>query len=152
MPPESPLRTGGCLCGQIRIEVTTAALLTMACHCRGCQRLSASAFSLSEMYRADGFRLTQGDPVVGALHGPSKYLYCPHCLNWLFTRPAGLAAFVNVRTTLFDEVSDGAPFMETVVCEKLPWATTGALRSFETFPEESDFPELLAAFRATVAP
>ena len=151
MTSESPLRTGGCLCGQVRFEVDAAEILTMACHCRGCQRLSASAFSLSNMYRTDGFRVTRGAPVIGALHGPSRYLYCPHCLNWLFTRPAGLAAFVNVRATMLDEVSPMPPFMETMTRERLPWATTGARHSFETFPTDKAFPDLLAAFRAFVA-
>jgi hypothetical protein len=142
------LRTGGCLCGKVRFEATCAPILTLACHCRGCQRLSASAFSLSEMIPVDGFRLTEGEPVVGALHGPSRYLYCPYCLNWLFTRPEGLDAFIMVRATLFDDCADFAPFIETMTKDKLAWATTPAAHSFDTFPGEADFPELIRAFAA----
>ncbi|MBW4665756.1 MAG: hypothetical protein KME01_16440 [Chroococcus sp. CMT-3BRIN-NPC107] len=35
---------GSCRCGH-RIKVSVPPLLTMACHCTGCKRLTASAFS-----------------------------------------------------------------------------------------------------------
>ena len=38
---------GGCRCDRLRLLITEAPLVTMACHCAGCQRMSASAFSLS---------------------------------------------------------------------------------------------------------
>ena len=142
------IRRGACLCGQVRFEVSGAPTLTLACHCRGCQRLSASAFSLSEMIPIGDFRLVEGEPVVGALHGPSRYLYCPHCLNWLFTRPEGLDAFIMVRATLFDDCADFAPFIETMTKDKLSWVTTPAVRSFEAFPAPEDFGEALQAFAA----
>jgi len=37
---------GGCRCGQVRMRISALPILTMACHCKGCQRMSASAFSL----------------------------------------------------------------------------------------------------------
>lgn len=55
-------REGGCLCGKVRFRITAPPLLTIACHCKGCQRLTASAFSLSVGVPADGFEVTQGDP------------------------------------------------------------------------------------------
>ena len=40
----------------------------MACHCAGCQRMTASAFSLSEAsIRPSAFRLTPGEPVLGGI-------------------------------------------------------------------------------------
>lgn len=62
-------KTGQCRCGQVRFTVSQAPLLTMACHCRGCQRMSASAFSLSAAIPLEGFAVTQGEPVIGGLHG-----------------------------------------------------------------------------------
>ena len=37
---------GGCRCGAVRLRVTKPPLLAAACHCTGCQSMSASAFSL----------------------------------------------------------------------------------------------------------
>ena len=61
----------------------------MACHCTGCQRMTASAFSLSALYPSSGFEVTEGRPVIGGLHGPARHFFCPHCMSWLFTRPEG---------------------------------------------------------------
>lgn len=34
--------TGGCRCGRVRIRITAPPMLTTACHCTDCQRMSAS--------------------------------------------------------------------------------------------------------------
>ena len=31
---------GGCRCGQVRLKISAPPLLTMACHCTGCQKMS----------------------------------------------------------------------------------------------------------------
>ena len=141
---------GSCMCGQVRMRVSAPPIMTAACHCRGCQRLSASAFSLTAMIPAEGVKVI-GETAIGALHGPSNYEYCPRCLNWLITRPAGMP-FVNVRPTMFDIPAWSTPFMETCVSEKLSWATTAAQRSFDQYPAEEDYGPLMQAFaQRTVA-
>ena len=102
--------TGGCRCGAVRFEVTAAPLLTMACHCRGCQRMTGSAYSLSAAIPSDGFRVTAGEPVIGGLHGATRHYFCGHCMSWLFTRPEGMDWFVNLRPTMLDEPGWFEPF------------------------------------------
>lgn len=137
---------GGCRCGRVRFRVSGEPLITMACHCTGCQRMTASAFSLSSLYPSDAFEVTAGEAVLGGLRGAARHYFCPDCMSWLFTRPAGMDAFVNVRSTMFDDTRSYRPFVETYTSEKLAWATTGAVRSFASFPPEEMFPELLAEF------
>ena len=82
---------GGCRCGAVRIRVTKPPLLTAACHCTGCQRMSASAFSLTLSVPADGFEVIEGEPVIGGLHGPQAHHYhCDRCKSWMFTRIEGM--------------------------------------------------------------
>jgi hypothetical protein len=138
---------GGCRCGQVRFRITAPPLLTMACHCTGCQRMTASAFSLSAAIPSDGFEVTQGAPVIGGLHGDAAHHYfCPHCMSWMFTRAVGLDWFVNVRATMLDDASGFTPFLETFTSEKLPWATTPAVHSFETFPDFEAYGDLTKAY------
>ena len=108
--------------------------------------MTASAFSLSALYPSGGFEVTSGEPVIGGLHGTPNHAFCPHCMSWLFSRPDGMEQFVVVRSTMFDDVDSEPPFIETHTSEKLPWATTQAVHSFEKFPPPEQFPRLLAAF------
>ncbi|HEY9623641.1 MAG TPA: GFA family protein [Crinalium sp.] len=138
--------TGQCRCGQVQFEVNSEPLITMACHCTGCQRMTASAFSLSTLYPSSAFQVTSGDPIIGGLHGATRHYFCPHCMSWLFTRPEGLDELVNVRATLMDDAQSFSPFIETYTDEKLPWVTTPAVHSFNKFPRLEDFPALLSEF------
>lgn len=137
---------GGCMCGGIRFRVNAAPLLTMACHCTGCQKLSASAYSLTIAVPSGGFTLTRGEPVRGGMHGPHGQLYCPHCKNWMFTHPHGLDFIVNLRATMLDEHHWYVPFVEVFTSEKLPWATTAAAHSFATQPDLDGYTPLIEAF------
>lgn len=139
---------GACLCGQVRMRISAPPLITMACHCTGCQKLSASAFSLTAMIPAAGFTVLQGKPQIGALHGASHYFYCPHCLNWLYTVPAAAPQFVNVRPTLFEVPAWSTPFIESFTSEKLAWASTPARHSFERFPAPEQYGMLVAEYAA----
>src|ERR1044071_9327675 len=104
---------GGCRGGQGRFRIGAPPLLTMACHCAGCQRMTSSAFSLSAAIPSEGFEVTQGEPVIGGLHGPTRHYFCPHCMSWMFTRAEGLDCFVNVRTPLLDDARWSTPCIET---------------------------------------
>jgi hypothetical protein len=146
MSDENSKATGQCRCGQVQFEVNSGALMTMACHCRGCQQMTGSAYSLTTLYPSSAFTVTRGEPVIGALHGPTRHFFCPYCMSWLFTRPEGMDQFVNVRSSLMDDAQSYSPFIETCITEKIPWASTPARHSFEQFPAPTDYAPLLAEF------
>ena len=139
---------GGCRCDRVRIRVGAAPLLTMACHCKGCQRMTASAYSLSAAIPSANFEVLSGEPVIGGLHGATHHYHCGYCMSWLFTRMDDMDWFVNLRVTMLDDSSWFSPFIETMTSEKLPWVVTPALHSFEHFPELSDYEWLGAEYAA----
>lgn len=144
--PQLPF-SGQCRCGKVRIEVSAAPIMTAACHCTGCQTMSSSAFSLTAMIPSSGFKVTEGKPVIGGLHGPQQHHYfCAYCMTWMFTRIEGVDAFVNVRPSLFDDHSWFVPFVETMTKEKLSWAQTPALYHYEAFPPLEDYEKLMGEF------
>ncbi len=146
--PNLPL-AGACRCGRLGIAVTAPPIMTSACHCRGCQRMSASAYSLTAMFPSDAFRVTAGTPVRGGIKGPQlEHNFCPDCLTWVFTRINGVGDFVNVRPTMFEDPRWTSPFIETMTSEKLPWASTPARHSFPGFPPVEDYGRLMAEFAA----
>lgn len=136
-----------CRCERIRMRVTKPPLLTMACHCAGCQRMTASAYSLSVAIPTDGFEV-EGEPVIGGMHGASRHYHCPHCKSWLFTRPEGMDELVNVRASMLDEHAWYAPYVETCTAEGYAWAKTGAAHSFPNIPPGGAFAPLIAEFAA----
>jgi len=140
---------GGRRCERVRIRVTSAPIVTFACHCDGCRRMASSAFSLTALFAADAFVVTKGEPVPGGLRSPElAHFFCAHCMTWMFTRPAQLPHVVNVRPTMLDEHAWFAPFAETFTKTRLPWAVTGAVHSFEEFPPMEAFDGLVKGFAA----
>jgi hypothetical protein len=65
-------------------------------------------------------------------------------MAWLFTQLEGVDSRINVRPTLCDDTSWVKPFIETMTQEKLPWATTPAVHSFDGFPSMEEFQGLQA--------
>jgi hypothetical protein len=131
------------------MRVTRPPLLTAACHCTGCQKMTASAYSLSLAVPADGFEVIRGEPAIGGLRGPqSHHHHCPACLSWLFTRNEGMEWFVNLRASVLDDHRWYQPHVELWTDEKLPWAATGARHSYPTVPEMAEFETLMAGYAA----
>ncbi len=72
-------QTGGCLCGNIRFEVSGAPGIQVVCHCRMCQRASGAAFMGLIFFEAADVKLTGETPKV--YQGSETLLrhFCPDC-------------------------------------------------------------------------
>ncbi|HTN16016.1 MAG TPA: GFA family protein [Sphingomonadaceae bacterium] len=138
---------GGCRCGELRFQVTLPPLLASVCHCRGCQRMSASAFSTTLTIPSAGFELMAGAPVTGGVHGREvHHNHCDRCKSWVFTTVEPDMGFVNLRATMLDDASWFEPYAEMQTAERLPWVATPAQRSFPHFPEMAEYAGLIAEF------
>ena len=114
--------------------------------------MTASAFSLSVGFPSEGFTVTKGEPVIGGLHGATRHYFCPHCMSWMFTRAEGFDWFVNLRATMLDDATSRfTPYIETWTSEKLPWATTPAVHSFEKVPDFEEFERLAEEYAQRAA-
>lgn len=90
-----------------------------------------------------------GEPVLGGMRATPEHFFCGWCMSWVFTRMPGADWFVNIRATLLDDPRGFAdPFVETCRAEGLPWAVTGAARSYPGLPPLEDWEGLMRAFRA----
>jgi hypothetical protein len=139
-----------CLCGQVKMHITAAPVIAMACHCKGCQRLTSGAYSLTLMIPTSGFEV-QGETQVGALHREeSTHHYCPHCLSWLYTTAPTLNAmgFLNFRPSMLEDASWVVPLIESNVTQKLPGVVTGAKHGFDGFPPPTEYGRLMQEYAA----
>ena len=129
---------GSCLCGAVRIRVTAPPLLTSACHCRDCQKLSAGPFTLTAMFPEEAVAVT-GELVPGALRTPGRdHLYCATCLTFVLSRIEGAGPRINLRLSLLDQARAFAPFIETMTDQKMPWVRVPAVHSFARYPAGPD--------------
>lgn len=110
--------------------------------------MTSSAYSLSAAIPTAGFAITQGEPVIGGLHGEAQHYFCGYCMSWMFTKMDGLDWFVNLRATMLDDPSWFTPFLETWTGEKLPWVTTPAVHSYEKLPTMEEYGKLTEEFAA----
>lgn len=139
--------SASCMCGRVKMRITQAPLIAMACHCRGCQKLTSGPYSLSLMLPAEGFEKLEGATELGGLHrDQSRHHFCSDCKNWLYTTNIAGGRFVNFRPAMLEDANWVVPFVESYVSEKLPGVVSGAKHSFEQFPPiEADGP-LIEAF------
>lgn len=81
--PAAPILTGGCQCGAVRYEVTSGPLEVYVCHCRECQKQSASAFGISVIVPSGALRLASGSPRTWTRPTDSgrtlDCFFCPTC-------------------------------------------------------------------------
>lgn len=140
--PHLPL-SGSCLCGSVQVKVTAPPILTFACHCRDCQKLSVSAYSLTAMIPTEGFSVL-GKLVIGGLRTAARqHHYCPQCMGFIFTRMEGVNSRINLRATVLDDLTWFVPFIELMTEEKVPWASVPAAYSFARIPDTAEQVEAL---------
>ena len=111
MAEHQGIRTGGCQCGAVRYELARPPVEIYVCHCRECQKQSASAFGISAFVRRVDFRLTQG--TVKSWTRPTdtgrrlRCVFCPECGSRLWhERESEILPFISVKGGSFDEPLD----------------------------------------------
>lgn len=75
-----PKVTGGCLCGQLRIEATGEPYRTGLCHCLDCRKHHGALFHASAIFPEDAVTIT------GAFQTYKNRSFCPSCGASVFSR------------------------------------------------------------------
>jgi hypothetical protein len=83
---------GRCHCGYLTYEADVDPADVTLCHCRDCQVLTGSAFSVVVPASVDSFKLTAGEPTyyVKIAESGNRRLqaFCPSCGTRLYSKPA----------------------------------------------------------------
>ena len=143
---------GECQCGGARYEVLKPFRFVAVCHCLDCQKLSASAFSISMIVDADAFRLVRG-PLrkwerATASGGTTECYFCPECGNRIYHANPRMPQFVRLKPGSLEDTSVLRPDYHTWVKRKLSWVQIPEdVSQFETEPRSAQ--EAIAAVTAT---
>ena len=116
---------GGCQCGAVRYELSVEPLAVYVCHCRECQKQSASAFGISVLVPKSGFRVRQGDVKTWTRLADSgrtvDCMFCAGCGSRLWHAGAGVGSgTISVKGGSLDRPIDLTAAVHIWTSRKLP--------------------------------
>lgn len=118
------MRTGRCQCGEVCYQFAGEPLALYICHCRECQKQSASAFGISVRVSRADFQITQGTPKYWIRNTDSgrklRCAFCPICGSRLWHEYDPLTEMVSIKGGSLDEPIDVSDAVHIWVKRKLP--------------------------------
>lgn len=117
------MKTGGCLCGQIKYEVTGAPLVTHACHCIECQKITGSAYGVNLWLEAKDIQIIKGAlqsyRAKGGSGKPHDVYFCADCGSAIYSRyHAAPPQFLFLRSGGLDDSSEVKPDVHIFLKDK----------------------------------
>lgn len=142
--------TGGCACGAIRYEATSAPLVMLQCHCRDCQRSSGGGFSSYVVVPRETFRLTRGALRFHALPsevgGVTRRGFCADCGTPIVSLSDAAAEIAALRPASLDDPSWFSPQIDVWTTDAHSWDRMDpALPKFPKYPSAESEPAESAA-------
>ena len=139
------MTTGGCQCGAVRYEIEGDPLDLYCCHCRDCQKQSASAFGLSLWVRRSDFAIVSGEPKHWERRADSgnvmRCAFCPDCGSRLYHEASDDPEIFSLKGGSLDDLSGLTPVGHIWVRSKQPWVDLAGLPgdlAFDTEPAGFD--------------
>lgn len=115
---------GSCQCGEVTYELLEPPLMVAACHCKECQKLSTSAFSLTAMVTAQSVKFTgvMKDWRRGSDSGNiSAAKFCPVCGNRLYHFDPNEPDKLKLKPSNLSDTRIINPTVHIWVSEKQDW-------------------------------
>ncbi len=134
------VRTGRCLCGRIRYEITGELPPLVNCHCQFCRRFHGAAFVTAAMVQSDAFHITAGrDALCKRSNREGSRHFCRECGSRMFNRPKSTDAFLMLIVATLDEGPETTPVMHLNTESMAPWyEILDSLPQFPGLPPEFD--------------
>jgi hypothetical protein len=117
------MATGGCLCGEVRYEITEPLVAMTYCHCTRCQRRTGTAASAQARIAPGSLRFVEGEELVKGWQPPDggfEKCFCSNCGGHLFSKNAE-GQITSVRMGSLDEDPGLAPKHRQFVAYAATW-------------------------------
>lgn len=113
------------MCGAVRYESTTDAVMQASCYCRDCQRSTGGAFAPVLLVPKDAFKLTKGElkhyEVAGDSGGKVSRGFCANCGSPIVSLLSGLP-FTAIKVGSLDDPNQFQPTASIFVASAPAWA------------------------------
>ena len=134
------MRSGGCQCGAVRYSLASTQIAAYACHCRECQKQSASAFAVSVPVLADALDvdgpLTAYDRATDS-GSRTNCWFCSVCGTRIYHQSARSPELVTLKGGTLDDPSGLEPVAHLWVSRKQAWLVLPeGVPAFETQPDD----------------
>ncbi len=130
--------TGGCQCGAVRYGIKAEALTCYACHCRECQKQSASAFGISVpvfvgSLEIEGETQSWRRPTDSGSH--TNCHFCPQCGSRLYHAGESRPGMVTIKGGSLDQAGELRPVAHIWTRSRQKWiALPDGVPKWETQP------------------
>lgn len=115
---------GSCQCGGVRYKLLAAPKMVVACHCKECQKLSTSPFSVTAMVAAADIEF-EGEMAEWSRIAESGNVntakFCPTCGNRIYHFNPGQPDLIKLKPGGLSDTSGLEPTAHVWVSEKQPW-------------------------------
>ncbi len=116
---------GRCQCGEVSYRLTGEPINFFACHCKECQKQSASAFGLALWVTNFTFEKLDGDIASWTRTTPSGQAmigeFCKHCGTRLFHRQSNNPQVISIKPGTLENLSRFEPVGHIWTSEKQTW-------------------------------
>ena len=96
--------TGGCLCGEVRFEVSELPLSASYCHCTRCQRRTGGGSSAQARIAPGSLRVLSGSDLIRVYRPPDGFgkAFCSSCGSGLWSVDPSRDDAASIRFSAFD--------------------------------------------------
>jgi len=115
---------GACQCGGVTYELLEPPLMVAACHCKECQKLSTSAFSITAMVTAQSVKFSgsmQDWSRAADSGNVSAAKFCPSCGNRIYHYDPNEPDKLKLKPSNLSDTSIINPTVHIWVSEKQDW-------------------------------
>jgi hypothetical protein len=145
---------GSCQCGNVNYEVSEKPIVTVACHCQDCQKLSTSAFSVSMILYRSGFKVLSGElkswERPTAAGGVAVCWFCPDCGNRIFHENPAMPSVVRLKPGTLEDTSVLEVQAHVWTCREQQWL--GRFADLPKFEQQPDMAAAMASIAKGEAP
>src|SRR5271167_2497890 len=118
---------GGCMCGAVRYESTTDAVMQASCYCRDCQRSTGGAFAPVVLVPKDAFKLTKGQlkhyEVTADSGNKVSRGFCADCGSPILSILSAMPTVVALKVGSLDDPNNFKPTANIFTASAPAWAT-----------------------------
>lgn len=140
---------GGCACGALRYELSAPPVMIYNCHCKNCQKITGSAFTVAATVFENALAFTRGAPertTWKADSGNERFgLFCGDCGSRIANGQIPSIGMLSLRAGTFDDTSWVEPVGDIWTKSAQKWAS---FRGLTAEGQPTDYAPFAAAYRA----